>query len=178
MNLVVGRVSTNPRGFAFVDPESPGDDVPASIYIAGNNLNQAMHGDRVVVRVEHQRDPRRAEGRILRILERASERIVAVVNESGKDITDLSFLEQRGVVVRTRGPEDTSLVGMLADLAGGQPTRGPTSAAKQDTKQPRGAVVMVPLEVIEPNGEQPAAERIGGFHPAGPPPPGACSRSR
>ncbi len=90
--------------------------------------------------------------------DRASERIVAVVNESGKDITDLSFLEQRGVVVRTRGPEDTSLVGMLADLAGGQPTRGPTSAAKQDTKQPRGAVVMVPLEVIEPNGEQPAAE--------------------
>jgi hypothetical protein len=90
--------------------------------------------------------------------DRASERIVAVVNESGKDITDLSFLEQRGAVVRTRGPEDTSLVGMLADIAGGQPTRGPTAAAKQDSKQPRGAVVMVPLEVIEPNGEQPASE--------------------
>ncbi|MEO7222522.1 MAG: caspase family protein, partial [Devosia sp.] len=48
--------------------------------------------------------------------DRASERIVAVVNESGKDLTDLSFLEQRGIVVRTRGPEDTSLIGMLADL--------------------------------------------------------------
>ena len=35
--------------------KSPGDDGPASIYIAGNNLNQAMHGDRVVVRVEHRR---------------------------------------------------------------------------------------------------------------------------
>ena len=76
MNLVVGRVSTNPRGFAFVDPEAPGDDGPKSIYIAGNNLNQAMHGDRVVVRVEHRRDGDRAEGRILRILERGTERIV------------------------------------------------------------------------------------------------------
>lgn len=90
--------------------------------------------------------------------DRASERIVAVVNESGKDITDLSFLEQRGIVIRTRGPEDTSLVGMLADLGAGLPTRGPTSAQKNDTKQPRGAVVMVPLEVIEASGEQPAAE--------------------
>ena len=56
MNLVVGRVSTNPRGFAFVEPEAPGDEGPSGIYIAGSNLNQAMHGDRVVVRVEHRRD--------------------------------------------------------------------------------------------------------------------------
>ena len=76
MNLVVGRVSTNPRGFAFVEPETPQDDLPSSLYIAGNNLNQAVHGDRVVVRVERRRDGDRAEGRILRILERGSERIV------------------------------------------------------------------------------------------------------
>jgi ribonuclease R len=76
MNLVVGRVSTNPRGFAFVDAERPVDDEPASIYIAGNNLNQAMHGDRVVVRVEHTGDGGRAEGRIVRVLERAAQRIV------------------------------------------------------------------------------------------------------
>src|SRR3954470_20596418 len=44
MNLIVGRVSTNPRGFAFVDPETPIDDGPKSIYIAGGSLNQAMHG--------------------------------------------------------------------------------------------------------------------------------------
>ncbi len=76
MNLVVGRVSTNPRGFAFVDSETPLDEGPAGIFIAGNNLNQAMHGDRVVVRVEHRRGSDRAEGRIVRILERAAQRIV------------------------------------------------------------------------------------------------------
>ena len=86
MNLVVGRVSTNPRGFAFVDPEAPIQDGPSSIFIAGNNLNQAMHGDRVVVRVEHQRDADRAEGRIVRILERGSERIVGryEVDDAGR----------------------------------------------------------------------------------------------
>ncbi len=75
MNLVVGRVSTNPRGFAFVDPEPADSKAPKGIYIAGNNLNQAMHGDRVVVRIEHARDDR-IEGRIVRILERGSARIV------------------------------------------------------------------------------------------------------
>jgi ribonuclease R len=85
MNLVVGRVSTNPRGFAFVDPESPGEDVPASIFIAGNNLNQAMHGDRVVVRVESRRQTDRAEGRIVRILERGAQKLVGRydVDDSG-----------------------------------------------------------------------------------------------
>ena len=76
MNLVVGRISTNPRGFAFVDPEAPSDDLPKSIYISGNNLNQAVHGDRVVVRIEHQREEGRAEGRIVRILERGMQRVV------------------------------------------------------------------------------------------------------
>ena len=81
MNLIVGRVSTNPRGFAFVDPESPGPDDPQTVYIAGNNLNQAVHGDRVVVRIEHRRAPDRAEGRILRIVARGSDRIVGRYEE-------------------------------------------------------------------------------------------------
>jgi ribonuclease R len=75
MNLIVGKVSTNPRGFAFVDPEVPSDAVPKSIYINGSNLNQAMHGDRVVVRLEHQHGER-AEGRIVRILERGMKTVV------------------------------------------------------------------------------------------------------
>jgi ribonuclease R len=86
MNLVVGRVSTNPRGFGFVDAESPAEGAPASIYIAGSNLNQAVHGDRVVVRVEHEGADGRAEGRIVRILERGSQRIVGRYehDESGR----------------------------------------------------------------------------------------------
>jgi ribonuclease R len=76
MNLVVGRVTTNPRGFGFVDAERPPEGGPTSIFIAGANLNQAIHGDRVVVRVERSRDENRAEGRILRILERGTSQVV------------------------------------------------------------------------------------------------------
>jgi ribonuclease R len=75
MNLVVGRVQTHPRGFGFVIPDKPVDGVSGDIFIAGANLNQAMHGDRVVARIEQRRDDR-AEGRIVRILERGSKTIV------------------------------------------------------------------------------------------------------
>jgi ribonuclease R len=75
MNLVVGRVQTHPRGFGFVIPDKPLDGVSGDIFIPGANLNQAMHGDRVVARIEQRRDDR-AEGRIVRILERGSKTIV------------------------------------------------------------------------------------------------------
>jgi ribonuclease R len=74
-NLVAGRLQTNPGGFGFVvrddgEPRDGGD-----IYIAAANLSEAMHGDRVLVRVERQ-TPRGLEGRIVRILERAHDTIV------------------------------------------------------------------------------------------------------
>ena len=71
MNLIVGRITTNPRGFGFVVPDRPVEDFNGDIYIAGSNLNQAMHGDRVVARIERVTD-RGAEGRIVRILERGA----------------------------------------------------------------------------------------------------------
>ena len=52
MNLVVGRITTHPRGFGFVVPDRPSRTSTGDIYVAGSNLNQAMHGDRVVARVE------------------------------------------------------------------------------------------------------------------------------
>ena len=46
------------------------------IYISGPHLNEAMHGDRVVVRIERIKDGGRVEGRIIRILERSNTWIV------------------------------------------------------------------------------------------------------
>ena len=84
MNLVVGRVQTHPRGFGFVIPDKPVDGVSGDIYIAGANLNQAMHGDHVMARIERTHGDR-AEGRIVRILERGSATIVGRfdIDESG-----------------------------------------------------------------------------------------------
>ena len=101
-----------------------------------------------------------------------SERIVAVLNEAGKDLTDLSFLTQPGLPTRTRGPGDEGLLGMLSDLGSGMPTRGPTALASADTKTPRGAVVMVPVEALAATGKEAAAN----ITPAGDKvPEGSCA---
>ena len=83
MNLVAGRLQVNPRGFGFVTPETQAERTGDDIYVAGVNLHQAMHGDRVAVRVEESRG--RIEGRIVRGLERANHDLVGryEVDKSG-----------------------------------------------------------------------------------------------
>jgi ribonuclease R len=76
MDVVVGRIVINPRGFGFVVSDRPVAGIQGDLYIAGSNLNQAMHGDRVVARIERIGSDGRSEGRILRILTRGSETIV------------------------------------------------------------------------------------------------------
>jgi ribonuclease R len=75
MDLVVGRLHTNPAGFGFVVPEHAKPGEKQDIYIAASNLTEAMHGDRVVARVER-RTERGFEGRIIRILARSQDTIV------------------------------------------------------------------------------------------------------
>src|SRR5438552_4367843 len=75
MDLYVGRLQTHKAGYGFVTPERPLDG-GGDIYISGPHLNEAMHGDRVVVRIERIKEGGRAEGRIIRILERRNEWIV------------------------------------------------------------------------------------------------------
>ena len=65
MDLYVGRLQTHPAGYGFVTPERPLDSGGGDIYIANTHLNDAMHGDRVVVRIERIKEGRRAEGRYL-----------------------------------------------------------------------------------------------------------------
>ena len=69
MDLHVGRLETLPAGYGFVTPERPIDG-GGDIYVAGPLLNDAMHGDRVVVRIERVKEGGRVEGRVIRILER------------------------------------------------------------------------------------------------------------
>jgi ribonuclease R len=83
MDLVVGRLQTHPRGFGFLTPDT-GRDVQPDVYVSAGNLKEALHGDRVVVRIEHQQGDR-VEGRVIRILERANASIVGRfdLDESG-----------------------------------------------------------------------------------------------
>ena len=55
MDLVVGKLEGHPSGFGFVVPERPVEGLKRDIYVAEQNLREAMHGDRVVVRIERYR---------------------------------------------------------------------------------------------------------------------------
>jgi ribonuclease R len=76
MDLYVGRLQAHPAGYGFVTPERPLDTGGGDIYISGPLMADAMHGDRVVVRIERIKDGGKAEGRVIRILERANESLV------------------------------------------------------------------------------------------------------
>jgi ribonuclease R len=72
MNLTVGRVKTHPDGYGFVIPEAEGEE---DIFISPRNLKEAMHGDRVVARIESIRRKGK-EGSVIRILERKTRKVV------------------------------------------------------------------------------------------------------
>lgn len=75
--LVTGYFEAHRNGFGFVIPDSPKE---TDIFIPPNATMGAMHGDRVVARLEHRR---KREGRIIRILERTVKRVVGTVEKSG-----------------------------------------------------------------------------------------------
>lgn len=83
-DLVTGTLSVHQSGFAFL-PRKEGEP---DLYIAAENTGTAMHGDKVVARIT--RDERyarakgrdRAEGRVIRILERAHDTIVGTLQQS------------------------------------------------------------------------------------------------
>src|SRR5262245_10464671 len=88
MDLYVGRLQTHPAGYGFVTPERPLDN-GGDIYISGPHLNEAMHGDRVVVRIERIKEGGRAEGRIIRILERANE---SIIGRYDRDVNGMGYV--------------------------------------------------------------------------------------
>ncbi|NMA66672.1 MAG: VacB/RNase II family 3'-5' exoribonuclease, partial [Clostridiaceae bacterium] len=79
MGLVAGRFQGNSRGFGFVIPDSGEEDV----FIPGNYINGAMHGDRVLARL-HKSVPgeRHREGEIVNIIEHANKTIVGKFDRS------------------------------------------------------------------------------------------------
>lgn len=84
-DLVTGTLHVHQSGFAFLPREKPGEQ---DLYISAENTGTAMHGDKVVARITRDdgyarakgRD--RAEGRIIRILERAHDSIVGTLQQS------------------------------------------------------------------------------------------------
>jgi len=141
-NLIAGRLHTNPGGFGFVVPDDAAGDRP-DIYIAAANLSEAMHGDRVLVRVERQ-TPRGLEGRIVRIIERAHD---TVVGRFETDAAGLAYVVpfDRRLTADIHVPSGQGSAAEPNDMVVVQITRWPTA-----TRGPVGRVVEVLGNIDEP----------------------------
>jgi len=83
-NLVAGKLSMHRDGFGFVIPDANSPDerlksrLSGDIFIPPPAVGAAMHGDRVLVEVVNVRPDGRAEGRIVRTVNRAHTTVVGI----------------------------------------------------------------------------------------------------
>src|SRR3989442_777457 len=90
-NLLTGRLVAHRDGYGFVVPDKPVPGMEGDLFIGRDALGDAMHGDHVLARIERRSGPAgrsgrvtrsdgqalgRAEGRIVRVLERAHPTVV------------------------------------------------------------------------------------------------------
>src|SRR5271169_831300 len=77
-NLVSGRIVAHRDGYAFLVSDAPMPRVEGDLFIGRDGLGDAMHGDRVLARIERRRADGRAEGRVVQIVEREHPTIVGL----------------------------------------------------------------------------------------------------
>jgi ribonuclease R len=142
MDLVVGRLQMHAAGYGFVVPDKAGGDAP-DVYVSAANIKEAMHGDRVLVRIERRTGEDRVEGRIVRVLERGHSTIVGRfdVDESG-----LGFVQpfDRRILTDVQVPTGQSGAAEPGEMVLVQITTWPTSA-----RGPVGNVVEVLGDIEE-----------------------------
>ncbi|RJP17553.1 MAG: ribonuclease R [Candidatus Abyssobacteria bacterium SURF_5] len=83
MNLVVGALIGHPNGYGFVRPfPRPGQVNLPDIYVSGRDMDEAMHGDKVVTRISGHLTKERIRGEIIRVLDRANKTVIGYYEES------------------------------------------------------------------------------------------------
>ena len=116
LDLMPGRLTANPAGFAFVVPDDPERD---DVYVPASGVRPAMHGDRVLVRVERRGRRERVQGRVVKVLSRGTSRVIGVLRR-GRTAAVVVPQEQRITVpiLVPKGAEGGALDGdmVVAEL--------------------------------------------------------------
>jgi ribonuclease R len=144
MNQVAGRLETTASGIGFVTPEQALEGVTRDIVVPADELNGALHGDRVVVRIQRQRPDGRTEGRVLQILERGSSTIVGRFDLEGSGLAHVVPFDKR-LATDVRIPRGESGNAQQDSMVVVEITQWPTAA-----RGPIGRVVKVLGDVDDP----------------------------
>jgi ribonuclease R len=135
INLVVGTLDSTRRGAGFVVPEKRKAD-ETDVFVPPHKLGGAVHGDRVVARVEGRRGRDNREGRIIQVLERAHSQVVGTLQRGKRfgfvvpDNTRLGFDVYVAEEALKQAREGQKVVVSIEDWGDG-------------TKSPEGRVVEV-----------------------------------
>lgn len=103
-HLRKGVMRVNKKGYGFVEVDGLQDDV----YVAQENMNGAIHDDVVLVEVTSKMNIDKIEGRILRVLQRQTERYIGEINFDKKGMGHIT-LDDKKIKLNIEVPKDKSL---------------------------------------------------------------------
>jgi ribonuclease R len=93
-NEVKGRLVLHHDGYGFVVPDPPVEWLDRDVFIPRDGVEDGMHGDSVLVRIQRisgSGDAQRAEGRIIRVLGRAHPTVVGLFRYGSRGNTVLPY---------------------------------------------------------------------------------------
>lgn len=144
MDLVVGKFDGHPSGFGFVAPDRPIEGLTRDIYVPEHHLKEALHGDRVVVRIERYREDGRAEGRIVQVLERSATTVVGRYEVDGSGLGYVTPFDKR-LTADIQIPRAETMGAEPGQMVTVEVTRWPTP-----TRGPAGRIVEVLGDINDP----------------------------
>ena len=153
---ITGRLIAHRDGFGFVVPEKPIPAMEGDIFVSAGRIGDAMHGDRVEVRIERRRPGAgggaRAEGTIVRVLGRAHATVVGVFRYgvSGNTVAPYESRIAQDILI----PPGAELTPELQEKLAGHPPRRGIRLPELD-----GAVVDVEVTRFPADG-MPASGRV------------------
>ena len=157
-NKVAGRLVAHHDGYGFVVPDEPIPGVEGDLFIGRDHLGDAMHGDRVLARIERRRADGRAEGRVVEIVEREHPTVVGLFRYGphGNYVLpyDTRILHE---ILILPGDE---LTGELRQKLGVGSTPAPASSRRARLSELDGAVVNVEMTRYPKGGLAPAGRVI------------------
>jgi len=157
-----GRLILHPDGYGFVVPDTPVPQLDGDVYISREAIEDAMHGDHVLVKIRRRpgAGAQRAEGRILRILDRAHPTIVGLFRYGARGNVVLPYDTriQHEVVI----PPGHELTPGLAKKVGLSGIDEPSLRARRipRLKELDGAVVNVELTRYPRRGASPSGRVV------------------
>jgi ribonuclease R len=93
IELISGRVQGHPDGFGFLVPDDKTKH-PDDLFLSNKEMQQVMHGDRIMVRMVGLDRRGRPEGKVIEVLERVNETIVGRVMQ-GQGVTIVAAEDKR-----------------------------------------------------------------------------------